>query len=189
MKTLWEEMRAVSWTIWVAVAVVSVVVSSCGTPGKDEMASSTDKGGQAGEHPRYEKPAGVQCHIPAILGMAYRSFQGSDIEAHLGPVVGKKRLPGVRGQAIQYEKGELLVARGRIYGVSYTFERPVSLLEALHDTGLPESLGSEFVPTSRELRIERSPYGFRRLVLVRSAPGEERFVAIRAWKILPQEKY
>ncbi len=183
-----EEALVLMGVAWVFVAL-SIVLGACSTSEKEEILDSANLASDAGTGSRYEKPAGVVCHIPAILGMEYDAFDGSDVARHLGAVVSEQRLPGVRGRSVVYEHGELLVARGRIYGVVYRFDRPVTLLEALHTVGLPESLGSEFTPTSRELRIERSPYGYRRLVLERSAPWEDRFVAIRAWRILPQEKY
>ena len=174
---------------WWMVVASCAVLSACGNSGKEALLSSVGDADRAADQSGYEKPAGVAFHIPALLGMDYAAFLGSDVEKHLGTVVETKRLPGVRGKSIRYEKGEILVARGRIYGVNYELDHPAELLEALHVTGLPEALSSDFVATSRELRIERSPFGFRRLVVVREKPWADRFVAVRAWSLLPQEKY
>ena len=162
--------------------------TGCSSGSKEDVLAVVD--GEAQEAAReYQKPEGVVLHVRAILGMKYSEFAGSSRETHLGRREAERKLPGVRGRAITYEVGELLVARDTIYGVSYAFPEAVDIIGAIHAMGLPESLRAEFKPTALEVRAERSAYGFRRLVLTRSAPWEERFTLFRAWKYLPQEKY
>ena len=174
--------------IAVLVAALSMVLfSGCRSSSKDDLLPEKPAAEKkAGE---YERPAGVEFHITAILGMNYTRFQGSEMETYLGQKLEEERLPGLRGRKIRYGQGELMVAREEIYAVAYEFPRPVSKLEAVHLTGLPESILADFRPSSMEMRIDRSSYGFRRLVLTRAEPDQEQFIRIEAWKFLPRERF
>jgi hypothetical protein len=164
-------------------------LAGCRSQSKEDILSQAP-GAQDGKSDlAYEKPEGVAFHIPAILGMRYSQFRGSEMETYLGQQLEEVRLPGIRGRQFKYGQGEVYVARDIIYQVGYEFPRPVSRIDAVHLTGLPESLLAELKPTSLEQRIERSAYGYRRLVLTRAEPEADQYIRIDAWKFLPGERF
>ena len=171
-------------------AIVLLVGALVSCAQRDESASpgATEAPRQNRFH--YEKPEGVVFHIPAILGMRYSSFTGSEVETYLGTRMDEHKLPGIRGTKYRYGQGEIYVKDDLIYAVAYDFAEPVSALKAMHLTGLPESLLAEFKAYSMGKRIERSAYGgMRRIILHRVRPGVELFDRIEAWKFLPTERH
>lgn len=149
--------------------------------------ASIDAAAAKGRRP-YVKPEGVNFHLKVILGARWTTFQGSEVETYLGARTGEEKLPGLRGRLYKYGQGELSVAQDEIYAVSYTFPRPVGRLEAIHTLGLSESLLAELREASAELTVERSPFGFRRFSLVRTAAGKDEYVRVMAWKFFPHEQ-
>ncbi len=132
----------------------------------------------------YTKPDDIYIDLSWMVGRNFREARPVVVE-QLGALQAVVELDAVRGQRLQFERGELRMVDDKVYYGRIPLPSPLRRDQALADAGFLAPIG-KWLATHRAYRLNNER-GFRRLRLDRADPEGEDVTAIEAWKWIPGE--